>query len=186
VTAEHAARAIAVVAGEAVYGLPVESVQEVVERRPLTRAFLAPRGLSGVMNLRGEVLPVLDLSVLLGRPPSIACATSRIVVVRGQEGSAASLPASSAAPGVEPNAVRAGLLVDELVGLRNFTWDAVQPPPATISERVRELIRGVLPDAPPCAVLDVNAVLTLARAGFERHAPSLPALARVTAPRAIS
>jgi len=52
--------------GSASYGLPLENVQEVIGVRPVTRVFHAPSALAGIINLRGEVLPILDLPVLLG------------------------------------------------------------------------------------------------------------------------
>ena len=59
-------RCIAVRVGTALYGLPVEHVQEVIGMRPITRVFHAPAALAGVTNLRGEVLPVIELGLLLG------------------------------------------------------------------------------------------------------------------------
>src|SRR5690349_9259647 len=56
------ARCIAVRIGPALYGLPVAHVQEVIGARTVTRVFHAPSALAGVTNLRGEVLPVLELS----------------------------------------------------------------------------------------------------------------------------
>jgi purine-binding chemotaxis protein CheW len=44
----------------------IDDVQEVLSPRPVTRLFHTPGALLGVVGLRGEILPVLDLSRLLG------------------------------------------------------------------------------------------------------------------------
>ncbi len=136
------ARCIAVRIGGALYGLPVEHVQEVISTRPVTRVFHAPAALSGVTNLRGEVLPVLELSILLGGEPAPPTIDSRIVVVREATGSKR----------------RAGLLVDELRGLRNVP-ESLAPAPTTASGAARDVIVGIIADPPPCAVLSVPALL---------------------------
>jgi len=131
-------RCIAVRVGDALYGLPVDHVQEVISLRPVTRVFHAPPALAGVTNLRGDVLPVLDLGVLLGAEPTALTADARIVVVRERSGQKR----------------RAGLRVDELRGLRDLP-EALTAAPSTTGDRTREAIRGVIPEPPPCAVLDV-------------------------------
>lgn len=136
------ARCIAVRVGGALYGLPVEHVQEVISMRPVTRVFHAPAALAGVTNLRGEVLPVLELGVLLGVDVEASTADARIVVVREASGQKR----------------RAGLRVDQLSGLRELPSE-LAPAPSTASERARAVIRGVITESPPCAVLEVPGLL---------------------------
>ena len=139
-------RCIAVGVGGALYGLPMKDVQEVIGMRPLTRVFHAPPVLAGVTSLRGEVLPVIDLGLLLDASATGAAAggrDARIVVVREASGQRR----------------RAGFRVDELRGLRELPAEGLAPAPATASDRVREVVVGVIAMAPPCAVLDVAAVL---------------------------
>jgi len=135
------ARCISVRVGEALYGLPMEHVQEVIAMRAVTRLFHAPSALLGVTNLRGDVLPVLELGVLLGGEAAETTADSRIVVVRETSGARR----------------RAGLRVDELRGLRELPA-ALGPVPSTAGDRQREAISGVIVEAPPCAVLSVPAL----------------------------
>jgi purine-binding chemotaxis protein CheW len=70
---------VSVLAGGEHYALPVEGVLEVAEMTDVTPVPGAGAAILGVANLRGQVLPVVDLAVLLGlptqRPPT------RIVVV---------------------------------------------------------------------------------------------------------
>ena len=138
-------RCISVTVAGVLYGLPLEDVQEVIGMRALTRVFHAPAAVAGVTSLRGEVLPVLDLAVLLGHPPGGAGATAdaRIVVVREKAGKKR----------------RAGLRVDALGPLREVPDDGLAPPPSTLSSAAAELVVGVIPDAPPCSVLSLKSVL---------------------------
>ncbi|HBT38879.1 MAG: purine-binding chemotaxis protein CheW [Pseudothermotoga sp.] len=66
--------------GEETYAVPVTNVREIVKASKITRVPLAPAHIEGVMNLRGEVLPIINLRRLLGLPehdPSL----SKVVVL---------------------------------------------------------------------------------------------------------
>jgi purine-binding chemotaxis protein CheW len=66
------------------YAVPIGSIREVVELQSLTRMPLAPAVVPGVLNLRGSVIPVVDLSVRIGGPPSpIGRRTCVIIVEMG-------------------------------------------------------------------------------------------------------
>lgn len=137
-------RCIAVRIRDGLYGLSVEEVQEVIALRPLTRVFHAPEAIAGVTSLRGEVLPVVDVGVLLGgSAASSPGPLARIVVVREPKG----------------RKRRAGFLIDELGGLREVPASGLGELPQTVAEAIRELCLGVIPQAPPCSVLGVTRVL---------------------------
>jgi purine-binding chemotaxis protein CheW len=148
-------RYVAIRVGDALYGLDVEEVEEVIDPRPLTRVFHAPPAMGGVASLRGEVLPVIDLGVLLGREARASEREGRIVVVRERAGERR----------------RAGLWVDELGGLRELPESGLMALPSTVSGLVGEAAVGVIPDPPPCTVLSVGAIL---------GAPELAGLAHAT------
>jgi purine-binding chemotaxis protein CheW len=131
-------RFMSVQVGGAAWGLPLGEVQEVISLRPLTRVFHAPDPVAGVTSLRGEMLPVIDLGIILGLG-STASASARIVVV-------------AEAGGLKR---RAGLRVDEIGGLRDAPDEGLSPLPPTISSAARDLAVGVIPETPPCSVLSV-------------------------------
>ncbi len=137
------------------YGLPLENVQEVIGVRPVTRVFHAPSVLAGIINLRGEVLPVLDLSLLLRAESTTAKQSeARIVVVREVSGLKR----------------RAGLRVDALLGLLDVPPAGLGHTPSSLAASVRSLVVGVIPTVPPCAVLDIASLLS---------APELSSLAGI-------
>ena len=61
--------------------LPIADVRETLPVPPITRVFLTPPCLAGVISLRGDIVPVIDLGVLLGLPATAAGDDSKIVVV---------------------------------------------------------------------------------------------------------
>lgn len=71
---------------EEFYGLDVNLVREIV-RVPgrITRVPNAPSYIRGVINLRGTVIPVLDMSIKMGRESSEGSSDSRIVVAEFED-----------------------------------------------------------------------------------------------------
>jgi purine-binding chemotaxis protein CheW len=76
------------------YAIPLERVGEVLDELPVTRLPDAPGSLLGLVNVRGRVVPVLDLAVLLGLPP-LAIAPQALAIARTARG-----PAGLAGTGV--------------------------------------------------------------------------------------
>lgn len=68
------------------YAVPIAMVREVVRVADITRVPDAPRHIRGVMNLRGRVLPVVELRTRMGLDPADLTRASRVVVaeVRGR------------------------------------------------------------------------------------------------------
>jgi chemotaxis signal transduction protein len=73
-----------VVAGGEHYALAVECVREVADLGALTPVPRAPAGVLGVRNLRGQIIPVVDLAVALGLPAGRA--PGQIVVTEAPQG----------------------------------------------------------------------------------------------------
>jgi purine-binding chemotaxis protein CheW len=125
--------------------LPIADVRETLPIQPITRVVLTPPCLAGVFSLRGDIVPVIDLSVLLGMPRIDIGDESRIVVVDhvpvGGSGSTF------------------GIVVDRLRDLR--TLDVVlEPPPSNLTATVAQLLLGVAATTTGTVrVLDARAIL---------------------------
>jgi purine-binding chemotaxis protein CheW len=102
----------------------IADVIETLTVRPVTRVFLTPPWLAGIVNLRGDVVAVIDLARLLGMAPTLVTDDSRIVLARHQ-------------------GTRAGFLVDALAELRALDLAQAEPPPATLPSDVASFLRGV-------------------------------------------
>ncbi len=73
-----------IVGGEQ-FALPVEDVQEVLLKQPLTPVPLAPDEILGLLNLRGAIMPAIDLRTRLGFEKG-AEKDQKLLVLKGGEG----------------------------------------------------------------------------------------------------
>jgi purine-binding chemotaxis protein CheW len=73
------------------YAVRVESVREIVRMRPITPIPRVAAAVRGVISLRGEMVQVVDMRCRLGLPPAEPTRTSRIIVVRLDDGRVAGL-----------------------------------------------------------------------------------------------
>lgn len=109
--------------------VPVDDVQEVIRHQELTPVPRAHPAVSGLINLRGQIVTAVDLRRRLGLPDRPAGTAPMNVVVRTADG-----PKS--------------LLVDDIGDVIGVTADAAEPPPDTLTGPRRELTTRVykLPD----------------------------------------
>lgn len=107
------------------FGVSVASVQEVLKQQDVTPVPLAPREVSGLINLRGQIVTTLDLRSRLGLPARQPGSHSVSVVVRAADGSAVSL------------------VVDQIGDVLDADEGSLEPPPDTVPADVRELVRGI-------------------------------------------
>jgi purine-binding chemotaxis protein CheW len=106
------------------YGVDVRQVQEIRRMSEITSVPRAPEFVRGVINLRGRILPVLDLKRKLGLGEVEAGRATRIVVVRVGER-------------------LLGLLVDGASQVLKVAVSRIEPPPEEVLERGGDYIRGV-------------------------------------------
>jgi purine-binding chemotaxis protein CheW len=107
------------------FGVAVSSVQEVLKQQDVTPVPLAPREVSGLINLRGQIVTTLDLRTRLGLPPREPDARSVSVVVRAADGGPVSL------------------VVDKIGDVLEAEERLLEPPPDTVPQEVRELVAGI-------------------------------------------
>jgi purine-binding chemotaxis protein CheW len=112
--------------GDQDFGVDVTSVREIRGWTPATPVPHAPSFLSGVINLRGVVLPIIDLAARLGFAPAEPTARHAIVVT--QLG----------------NQV-VGLHVEGVSDILTIDLTEVQPTPEIASGVAKSFIRGVVP-----------------------------------------
>jgi len=75
--------------GDGLYGVPLSRMQEVLRPQTLTRVPLAPPAVAGLLNLRGRIVPAVDLRTLFGlerRPVH-----GGLIVIRSDDGPVALL-----------------------------------------------------------------------------------------------
>lgn len=96
------------------YGLPIGKVQEIIQRQEITRVPRLPDFVSGVINLRGKVIPVLNLRRRFGLPAQTGTGRACIVILQ--------------APGAT-GWMLTGILVDEVTEVVEIPAARVEPPP---------------------------------------------------------
>ena len=129
--------------GSLFLGVPVTEVQEVLRHQPMTRVPMAPAAIRGLINLRGRIVPAIDLRCCLDLPPRSDDQRPMNVVLRLEDGACS-------------------LLVDEICDVVVVTPAAFEAPPENLTNDSRGLIRGVYKlDADLLLILDVEAALSL-------------------------
>jgi purine-binding chemotaxis protein CheW len=106
------------------YAVPINRVQEIVRVPEITRVPHAQPGVEGVINLRGRVLPVVDLAARLGLGITERARSARVVVVDG---------------GTES----IGLLVDGVSEVLRVSASDVEPPSPTTTGGGPTAVLGV-------------------------------------------
>jgi purine-binding chemotaxis protein CheW len=105
------------------FGVDVKLVQEVIRFQEMTFVPLAPKVISGLINLRGQIVTALDLRRRLELPDRAKDQVPMNVVVRNED------------------SVHS-LLVDEVGDVVTVDESTFEAPPDTLEGKVRELILG--------------------------------------------
>ncbi len=106
------------------YGFPIENVQEIIRIAAITRVPHTPAFLRGVINLRGNVIPVIDLKLRLGLGFSEFGDASRIIVV-------------------SHGGLVGGFIVDSVSEVLTIDSSNIEEPPAEISKEKNRHISGI-------------------------------------------
>ncbi len=107
-----------------VYGVDISRVQEIIRMTAITRLPRAPEFVEGVINLRGKVIPVVDLKKRFGLDEMDRTKASRIVVVD-----------------VGDHTI--GMVVDAVSEVLRVPSDAVEPPSPVVTTIESDYIRGI-------------------------------------------
>lgn len=120
------------------FGVNAEYVVEIITNHVITHLPLLPEYVSGIMNLRGQIIPIMDIRLRMGKEPKQDC----IVIVLNVEGT------------------QIGILVDTVAQMEDIEKGVILPMPANSSMK---LISGMcsLPDGGTMLVLDCELLLEI-------------------------
>ncbi|WP_028307531.1 chemotaxis protein CheW [Desulfitibacter alkalitolerans] len=123
------------------YGVDISAVREIIRVQAITEVPRTPDFVEGVINLRGKVIPVIDLHKRFDLPFVEETSHTRIMVV-------------------EVDNVTVGMIVDAVSEVLRIPKDSIDPPPPVISGVDSAYLRGVgkLEDR-LIILLDLNQVL---------------------------
>lgn len=111
--------------GDQWLGIPVVMVQEVLTAERIARVPLAPREVTGFLNLRGQIVSAIDLRARLDLPPRAQDQRFMNVVVRDRE-------------------ELFSFLVDEVGDVQTVGAHGLEPVPATLDPHWRQVCEGVV------------------------------------------
>ncbi len=111
--------------GEQEFCVDIMAVREIRGWAPVTPLPHSPSFLRGVLNLRGAVLPIVDLAARLGLPAAEPSARHVIIVA-------------------QVNGQVIGLLVEAVSDILTIGDGLIQQPPELASSRVRTFVQGLL------------------------------------------
>ncbi|HWI64786.1 MAG TPA: chemotaxis protein CheW [Symbiobacteriaceae bacterium] len=110
--------------GSELYGADISVVREVSPLQRVTRVPRTPKYIEGVTNLRGRVIPVVDLRRRLGLPVSAATKSTRIAVAELEGG-------------------QVGMIVDAVLEVLRVPQSSIEPPSQLLSKVDSEYVQGV-------------------------------------------
>lgn len=129
--------------GREEFGLPILRSREIVRVAEITRIPEAPPHVRGVLNLRGRVVPIVELRTRLGLPVAPLTPQSRVIMV-------------------EAHGRLFGLLVDRVARITKIPALAIKPAPAESLSATTDYVTGIAQTGEELIILlDVDKVLLL-------------------------
>jgi purine-binding chemotaxis protein CheW len=112
------------VAGES-YGINIAAVESIIKMQNITKLPHAKEFIKGVTNLRGSVLPVIDLRTRFGLEPQQETKQTRIIIVT-------------------MNKLKVGAVVDGVSEVLSVPDDAIEAIPVTVSSVNSAFLKGIV------------------------------------------
>ncbi len=124
------------------YGLDISAVEGIIKMQAITKMPQAPSFVEGVTNLRGTVVPVIDLRKRFMLPPMEHTKDTRIVVVYMEK-------------------TKIGMIVDGVSEVLRIPEEAIEPTPPMVSTVNTAFIRGIAKlEGRLVTLLDLSKVLS--------------------------
>lgn len=130
--------------GQEPYALPSTSVREVYPLKGLTPLPGTPPFVLGIMNVRGRILPVVDLSSLLGLTQPRPSEQSTVILMRAGD-------------------LEVGVVTDLVIGVRSLSLATIHPPLSTLAKSRARYLRGITSEG--LVVIDATKLLGSIRLG---------------------
>jgi len=107
-----------------VYGVDIMDIKELIRPRAVTEVPRAPSFVSGIISLRGVIIPIIDMLDRLGLVRETVTGRERVIVVRQGESFS-------------------GLLVDEIIQVVRIAKDAIEAAPTVLEGIDRDFVNGI-------------------------------------------
>jgi purine-binding chemotaxis protein CheW len=114
--------------GDEVFAIDIRTVREIIQYGAITAVPLMPEFVRGVINLRGAVVPVIDLQVRFSRAKAVVGKKTCVVIFSSV---------------IDGEKVELGLMVDAVSEVIDIANDKIEPPPQFGTSIQRDFIRGM-------------------------------------------
>lgn len=142
----HAGKFLTFFLGTEEYGLKILSVHEIMGMMPVTRVPRTPEFIRGVINLRGKVIPVIDLRIRFGM--AVVDSEDVCIIV------------------VQVRGIQMGIVVDRVSEVVNIAAGEIEPPPSFGMEVATDFLLGIgKSQGRVRLLLDIDHVLTTSEIG---------------------
>ncbi|MBO8129214.1 MAG: chemotaxis protein CheW [Peptococcaceae bacterium] len=108
-----------------IYGVGIADVWEIIRMEKITRVPKAPEFVEGIINLRGRIVPIIDLRKRFHLPEGEQTKSSRIIIVQVGE-------------------MTVGMIVDAVHEVLSVSMDSMKPPPPVVGGVDAEFLRGIV------------------------------------------
>ena len=128
--------------GDSLYGYEIDLVQEVNDELNLTKVPLSQDFIVGIMNLRGQIITIINQKKKIGLPATQITKQSRVIIIKNRS-------------------EYIGLLVDRIAEVVQCKQEDISKPPSNVNGLQGKLFKGVVrtPQNELLALLDIDAVL---------------------------
>jgi purine-binding chemotaxis protein CheW len=114
--------------GDECFAVEVSRAREILDFREVTRVPQTPKFMLGVINLRGNVVPVIDMRLKLGMPATEKTIDTCIIVMELR---------------IDGEVLIVGALADSVQEVSEFQSDMIEPPPRIGSRLNTQYLKGM-------------------------------------------
>ncbi|MEI6206524.1 MAG: chemotaxis protein CheW [Desulfuromonadales bacterium] len=107
-----------------IYGINIMDIKEIIKPREVTEIPRAPDFVSGIISLRGTIIPIIDMRSRLGLSLENATGRERIIVIRHDQSFS-------------------GLVVDEVIQVVRVNKENMEPAPSVLEGIDRDFVSGI-------------------------------------------
>ena len=107
-----------------IYGINIMDIKEIIKPRDVTEIPCVPEFVSGIISLRGTIIPIIDMRSRLGLSCEKETGKERVVVIRN-------------------NQSFSGLLVDEVIQVVRISRENLEPAPSVLEGIDRDFVSGI-------------------------------------------